>query len=96
MNLNPDTITFRINELLNNVSTYKNYQKDLVSIIKVLGEFNKEIKKVQKKKDSEGDSFSSEKLKKMNLEKVLNDFEEKIKEAKNDNLKSLLQESKKS
>jgi hypothetical protein len=61
MNLNPEAISFRLDNLLENISLYKNYQKDLFSIIKVLEELNKEIKKNKKMFPSFDDRLDIEK-----------------------------------
>lgn len=45
MTLNPTTITFRLENLLDNPFNYKNNEKELLSIIKVLKELAKENKR---------------------------------------------------
>jgi hypothetical protein len=48
MTLNPDAITFRLDNLVGSLSSYKSSEKELLSIIKVLEELNKEKKRLQK------------------------------------------------
>ena len=48
MTLDPEAIAFRLENLLNNLTSYKNSEKELFSIIKVLEELNKEKKRLQK------------------------------------------------
>ena len=80
MNFNYETISFRLENLLNNPSNYKNNEKELLSTIRVLEEFEKEKKKTSFQKEIEEiskalitikkkiNSSSNEKLK-QNLEK---------------------------
>lgn len=66
MTLEPATITFRLDNLLSNPFNYKNNEKELLSIIKVLEELEKETKKISGTKKT------------VNITMVLKDIKEKI------------------
>src|SRR6185369_11996447 len=48
MTLDPATIKLRLDNLLSNLANYKSNEKELLSIIKVFEELNKEKKRLQK------------------------------------------------
>lgn len=48
MTLDTAAITFRLENLLNSLANYKNSEKELLSIIKVFEELNKEKKRTHK------------------------------------------------
>ena len=76
MTLNPDAINFRLDNLVNSLASYKSSEKELLSIIKVLEELNKEKKRLQKIVEEE--KMSRENWEKMDFEKVLEDIRKKI------------------
>ncbi|CFW93026.1 DNA polymerase III PolC [endosymbiont DhMRE of Dentiscutata heterogama] len=76
MTLDPVAITFRLNSLLGSLSSYKNSEKELLSIIKVFEELNKEKKRMEKTTrdlKSFGDTWN-----RMDITKILADVQEKI------------------
>ncbi|RHZ35175.1 hypothetical protein [endosymbiont GvMRE of Glomus versiforme] len=76
MTLDSDVITFRLDNLLSTLANYKNSEKELLSIIKVFEELNKEKKRIQR--ITKGKAVSQSVLEKMNIEKVLESIQEKI------------------
>ncbi|CAI2162203.1 12441_t:CDS:2 [Funneliformis geosporum] len=76
MTLDLETINFRLENLLSNISVYKSNEKELFSIIKVFEELNKEGKRMQKT-IGKNKSFW-EAWERMNIEKVLAKIYEKI------------------
>jgi hypothetical protein len=76
MTLNPTAINFRLDNLINSLTSYKSSEKELLSIIKVLEELNKEKKRLQKVVEEE--KMSRENWEKMDFEKVLEDIRKKI------------------
>jgi len=76
MTLNPETINFRLEGLLDNPLNYKNNEKELLSIIKVFEELSKEKKRLEKTAKSK--EFSGSALEKMNIDKILTSIREKI------------------
>ena len=79
MTLNPEAITFRLESLLSNLANYKNSEKELLSIIKVFEELNKEKKRMQKVVAGKGNSEAI--WKKMDIEKILISIQKKINES---------------
>ncbi|KLL02436.1 MAG: DNA polymerase III, alpha subunit PolC-type [Mycoplasmataceae bacterium RC_NB112A] len=82
MTLDADTILFRLENLLNNLNTYKGNEKELFSLIKVLEELNKEKKRIQK--------IQTVNLPKLEIEKVLLDIQQKINNLKDTRLSQTL------
>ena len=82
MTLNSDTILFRLDNLLDNLNTYKGNEKELFSIIKVLEELNKEKKRIQK--------ISPVNLPKLDIEKILLSIQQKITNSKDSRLSQIL------
>ncbi|MCE8163344.1 MAG: hypothetical protein I3273_03355 [Candidatus Moeniiplasma glomeromycotorum] len=82
MTLNSDTILFRLDNLLDNLNTYKGNEKELFSIIKVLEELNKEKKRIQK--------TPSVNLPKLEIEKILLNVHQKITNLKDPRLNQIL------
>ena len=76
MTLNPETINFRLEGLLDNPLNYKNNEKELLSIIKVFEELNKEKRRLEKTVKSK--EFSGSALEKMDIDKILTSIREKI------------------
>ena len=76
MTLDPAAATIRLEDLLSNLTVYKNSEKELFSIIKVLEELNKERKRMQKTID--GRKNFREVLEKIDIEKILENIQEKI------------------
>jgi len=76
MTLNPETINFRLEGLLANPLNYKNNEKELLSIIKVFEELNKEKRRLEKTVKNK--DFSGSALEKMNIDKILASIQEKI------------------
>jgi len=73
MTLNSEIISFRLESLFNNLDNYKNSEKELLSLIKVLEELEKEKKKIEKL------FFDKENiLKKIDIKKSLINIKEKI------------------
>jgi len=91
MTLNPEAITFRLDSLLNSLTSYKSSEKELFSIIKVLEELNKEKKKLQKLVVEE--KFSQENWKEMDIDKILQDIQKKIENYDNKKLIDNLRKS---
>jgi hypothetical protein len=83
MTLDPIAITFRLSGLLDSLDNYKNSEKELLSIIKVFKELNKEKTGI---KDSDA-------LKKMNIDKILISVQEKINNSGNKKLIENLQKN---
>ncbi|CAG8834971.1 12302_t:CDS:2, partial [Racocetra persica] len=76
MTLDPVAITFRLDSLLGSLSSYKNSEKELLSIIKVFEELNKEKKRMEKTTrdlKSFGGTWN-----RMDITKILADVQEKI------------------
>lgn len=76
MTLDPAAIIFRLENLLGSLTNYKNSEKELLSIVKVLKELDKEKKRLQKIIEEE--KFSRENWQKTDLEKILQDIQEKV------------------
>jgi hypothetical protein len=76
MTLDPTTITFRLDSLLGSLANYKNSEKELLSIIKVFEELNKEKRRMEKLSKSQKISGSA--LEKMDIDKILANIQEKI------------------
>ncbi|CAI2162913.1 16645_t:CDS:2 [Funneliformis geosporum] len=72
----PTAITFRLDKLLGSLDSYKNSEKELLSIIKVFEELNKEKRRMEKTSQSE--EFLGSALKKMDIDKILASIQEKI------------------
>jgi DNA polymerase III alpha subunit (gram-positive type) len=81
MTLDPEAITFRLDSLMN--SSNKNSEKELLSIIKVFEELNKEKKRLEKSNSNQKNA-----LEKMNIDKILVDIQNKIKNSGNEELVS--------
>jgi transcriptional regulator NrdR family protein len=81
MTLDPEAITFRLDSLMN--SSNKNSEKELLSIIKVFEELNKEKKRLEKSNSNQKNT-----LEKMNIDKILVDIQNKIKNSGNEELVS--------
>jgi hypothetical protein len=81
MTLDPETITFRLDSLM--TSSNKNSEKELLSIIKVFEELNKEKKRLEKSKNNQS---SKSALEKMDIDKILTDIQTKIKGSDNEEL----------
>src|ERR1700731_2746137 len=76
MTLDPAAITFRLDNLLSTLANYKNSEKELLSIIKVFEELNKEKRRMEK--TVKGGKISENGLEKMDIEKLLASIREKI------------------
>jgi len=78
MTLNKNAINFRLSNLLNSSTTsnYKNNERELLSIIKVLEELNKEKKRAQKM--SEEKSTLQVILRKIDIEEILGNIQKEI------------------
>jgi hypothetical protein len=76
MTLDPAAIAFRLDNLLATLANYKNSEKELLSIIKVFEELNKEKRRMEKTLN--GKKFPGSALEKMNIDKVLESVQEKI------------------
>jgi len=76
MTLDSAAVTFRLEDLLSNLTVYKNSEKELFSVIKVLEELNKERKRMQK--TVEGRKNFRGVLEKIDIEKILENIQEKI------------------
>jgi hypothetical protein len=74
MTLDKSAINFRLMNLLNSstTSSYKNNEKELLSIIKVLEELNKEKKRIQRTNSSQNT------LGKIDVEEILEDIQKEI------------------
>lgn len=79
MTLDPEAITFRLDSLM--TSSNKNSEKELLSIIKVFEELNKEKKRLEKSNSNQKNA-----LEKMNIDKILADIQSKIKNSGNEEL----------
>ncbi|WNE40946.1 MAG: DNA polymerase III PolC-type [Mycoplasmataceae bacterium] len=79
MTLDPKAITFRLDNLM--TSSNKNSEKELLSIIKVFEELNKEKKRLEKSKSNQKNI-----LEKMNIDQILADIQNKIKKSGNEEL----------
>ena len=77
MTLDPTAIAFRLDSLLGSLSNYKNSEKELLSIIKVFEELNKEKKRMEKVTKTQK-KFSEGSLEKLNIDKILASIQEKI------------------
>jgi DNA polymerase III alpha subunit (gram-positive type) len=76
MTLNPATITFRLDGLLQSLNSYKNSEKELLSIIKVFEELNKEKRRMEKL--TKGQKSLENILEKIDINKILANVREKI------------------
>ncbi|CAG8687736.1 6002_t:CDS:2 [Cetraspora pellucida] len=76
MTLDPVAITFRLDGLLGSLSSYKNSEKELLSIIKVFEELNKEKKRMEK--TARDPKISGGILAKMDIDNILANIQEKI------------------
>jgi ribonuclease HI len=78
MTLNKDAVNFRLNSLLNSstASSYKNNERELLSIIKALEELNKENKRSQK--NSKEKNPLQEILRKIDIEEILRNIQKEI------------------
>src|SRR6185437_7068354 len=76
MSLNPTAIAFRLDNLLGSLTNYKNSEKELLSIIKVFEELNKEKRRMEKL--AKGQKTSENSLEKMDIDKILASTQEKI------------------
>lgn len=94
MTLDPAAITFRLESLLSSLENYKNSEKELLSIIKVFEELNKEKKRT--KKIIVGKEASEEIREKMDIEKTLVSIQKKINDSGNHKLVENLQKNGKS
>ena len=74
MTLDKSAINFRLMNLLNSstTSSYKNNEKELLSIIKVLEELNKEKKRIQRT------NFLQNTLGKIDVEEILGSIQKEI------------------
>jgi hypothetical protein len=81
MTLNPEAITFRLESLLDNPLNYKNNEKELLSIIKVLEELEKERKK------------GSERTKMTDISTLLENIKQKINNSPNEKLRESLRKN---
>jgi len=88
MTLNPETINFRLEGLLTNPLNYKNSEKELLSIIKVFEELNKEKRRLER--TTKGKKISGSALEKMNIDKILETIQEKINNSGDEELKKNL------
>jgi len=84
MTLEPVAITFRLDNLVRNLNNYKNSEKELLSIIKVFEELNKEKRRMEK--TTKGKKISGGALEKMNIDKILESIQEKINNSGDKNL----------
>ncbi|MEG7978840.1 MAG: hypothetical protein NY202_02870 [Mollicutes bacterium UO1] len=75
MTLDPDAIKFRLDNLLSTLTNYKNSEKELLSIIKVFEELNKEKRRMEKTMNGKK---AGKALEKMDIDKVLDNVQEKI------------------
>ncbi|CAG8732090.1 3148_t:CDS:2, partial [Ambispora leptoticha] len=76
MTLDPVAIAFRLDNLLGSLTNYKNSEKELLSIIKVFEELNKEKKRMEK--TTNGKKIPGSALEKMDIDKILASIQEKI------------------
>jgi len=76
MTLDPTTIAFRLDSLLGSLNNYKNSEKELLSIIKVFEELNKEKRRMEKL--NKGQKVLENVLEKMDIDKILKNIQEKI------------------
>ena len=76
MTLDPTAFTFRLDNLLGSLNNYKNSEKELLSIIKVFEELNKEKRRMEKL--VKGQKNSENALVKMDINKILEGVQEKI------------------
>ena len=76
MTLDPTAITFRLDNLLGSLNNYKNSEKELLSIIKVFEELNKEKRRMGKLTKGQKDSENA--LEKMDLDKILAEVQKKV------------------
>jgi DNA polymerase III alpha subunit (gram-positive type) len=81
MTLDPAAIIFRLESLLNTLNNYKNSEKELLSIIKVLEELEKEKKKIPTEK------------KITNIGGVLTNIKEKVNNSTNEKLRESLKKN---
>jgi len=91
MTLNPETINFRLEGLLDNPLNYKNNEKELLSIIKVFEELSKEKKRLEKTVKNK--KFSESALEKMDVDKILESIKEKINNSGDEDLIKSLQKN---
>ena len=84
MTLNPETINFRLEGLLDNPLNYKNNEKELLSIIKVFEELSKEKRRMER--TTKGKKIPGSALEKMNIDKILESIREKINNSGDKNL----------
>jgi len=84
MTLDPAAIAFRLDNLLATLANYKNSEKELLSIIKVFEELNKEKRRMEKTLN--GKKFPGSALEKMDIDKVLENVQEKINNSGNKKL----------
>jgi DNA polymerase III alpha subunit (gram-positive type) len=76
MTLDPVAIAFRLDSLLGSLANYKNSEKELLSIVKVFEELNKEKRRLEK--TVKGKKILGSALGKMNIDKILENIQEKI------------------
>jgi len=76
MTLDPAVISFRLDNLLGSLTNYKNSEKELLSIIKVFEELNKEKRRMEKL--VKGQKISENALEKMDIDQILVSTQEKI------------------
>ena len=84
MTLDPAAITFRLDGLLGSLTNYKNSEKELLSIIKVFEELNKEKRRLEK--TVKGKKILGSALEKMDIDKILESIQEKINNSEDKNL----------
>jgi len=88
MTLDSVAITFRLDGLLGNLTNYKNSEKELLSIIKVFEELNKEKRRLER--TTKGKKIPGSALEKMNIDKILETIQEKISSSGDEELKKNL------
>ena len=91
MTLNPETINFRLEGLLDNPLNYKNNEKELLSIIKVFEELSKEKRRMER--TTKGKKISGSALEKMNIDKILESIRGKINNSGDEKLVESLREN---
>ena len=76
MTLDPVAIAFRLDSLLGSLANYKNSEKELLSIVKVFEELNKEKRRLEK--TVKGKKILGSALGRMNIDQILESIQEKI------------------
>ena len=84
MTFDPASINFRLEKLLESLGKAKNSEKELLSIIKVFEELNKEKRRIEK--TIKGKKISGSTWEKMDIDKILESIQEKINNSGDKNL----------